>query len=408
MINLRPHQAEAIDKALPILKRYGLVYLSMQMRTGKTITALTLADQVKPLQVLFVTKKKAIPSIENDFDLVKPGYDMEVINYASLHKVQYAPDLVIVDEAHNLGAFPKPSQRAKRLRKIAFRSPVIYLSGTPSPESFSQLYHQFWISERSPWFKYVNFYQWARHYVNVYEMPRAGYNVKIYKKAKENLVMQGCRHLFVSKTQAEAGFKTEVDERFIMWRAPKSIKHIYQDIEDKGVFMRNEDTIASVKTAPDMINKLSQVAGGTLIFDYDKDGTVLTRRKADFIRNEFHDKKIAIIYKYRAEFELLKDTFPNWTDSPEQFNEAEDRTFLGQFQSVREGVSLKSADSMVMYNIGFSATSYWQIRDRMMTREREDPAPLYWVFSNLGIEELVYKAVKGKQNFTYTYYKRTK
>ena len=41
----------------------------MQTRTGKTLTALTAAENYGAKNVLFVTKKKAIDSIVSDYEL---------------------------------------------------------------------------------------------------------------------------------------------------------------------------------------------------------------------------------------------------------------------------------------------------------------------------------------------------
>ena len=68
-------------------------------------------------------RKKAISSIEHDFYLLKPPYYLEVINYESLHKIpQTNWDVVICDEAHSLGAFPRPNKRAKQVKEILRRS----------------------------------------------------------------------------------------------------------------------------------------------------------------------------------------------------------------------------------------------------------------------------------------------
>ena len=75
-------------------------------------------------------------------------------------------DLVIVDESHCLGAFPKPSVRTKSIKEIVGSKYCILLSGTPTPESWSQIFHQFWISEYCP-FPQKSFYAWAKSYVNV-------------------------------------------------------------------------------------------------------------------------------------------------------------------------------------------------------------------------------------------------
>ena len=79
---------------------------------------------------------------------------------------------------------------------------------------------------------------------------------------------------------------------------------------------------------------------------------------------------------------------------------------MSQIQSGREGISLRSADLIIMYNIDFSATSYWQVRARMQYKGREGACPIHWLFSDLGIESKVYQAVSKKKNFTVSYYKK--
>ena len=139
------YQRKIIVKGSEILILKGFLYLTMEVRTGKTLTSLGIAKLQNKKNVLFVTKKKAISSIENDYDLLNPDFSITIINYESLHKVEGVFDLVILDEAHSMGAFPKPSKRAKQVKELLQKSDnpnVILLSGTPTPESYSQMYHQ--------------------------------------------------------------------------------------------------------------------------------------------------------------------------------------------------------------------------------------------------------------------------
>ena len=48
-------------------------------------------------------KKKAISSIENDYNLLLPSYEIEVVNYESIHKVESLErfDLIVLDEPTN-------------------------------------------------------------------------------------------------------------------------------------------------------------------------------------------------------------------------------------------------------------------------------------------------------------------
>ena len=108
-MQLRDYQVELSDKATQILNDYGLVYLAMEVRTGKTLTAFATAHKYGAKKILFVTKKKAIDDIIAQAK--KLGLDLEVYvtNYEQLHNIGTEYDLVIIDEAHSLGAFPTPS-----------------------------------------------------------------------------------------------------------------------------------------------------------------------------------------------------------------------------------------------------------------------------------------------------------
>ena len=117
-MKFRKYQSEIIDKAFDVLVKYGFVYLSMQVRTGKTLTAMGTAQKLGVDNMLFVTKKKAISSIEDDYKLLSPKFHLTVINYESLHKVAGKYECIVLDEAHGMGAYPKPSKRTKMINQI--------------------------------------------------------------------------------------------------------------------------------------------------------------------------------------------------------------------------------------------------------------------------------------------------
>ena len=92
------------------------------------------------------------------------------------------------------------------------------------------------------------------------------------------------------------------------------------------------------------------------------------------------------------------------TTDLEEFNTT-DKTIALQIVSGREGISLSKADFLIMFNIDFSATSYWQSRDRMTTKGRTFNK-VYWIFSENGIESAIYKAVSNKKNYTLSHFKK--
>ena len=181
-MKFRDYQQEIIEKATKVLSTEKFVYLAMEVRTGKTLTSLGICQAMNPQRVLFLTKKKAISSVMKDYETYSPTYSIEVINYESAHKREFEWfDVVILDEAHGLGAFPKPSGRAKLARDlVAKASKVILLSGTPTPESYSQIYHQVYGIKGNPFYAYKNFYMFAKEHVMISSKTINGFSVNDY------------------------------------------------------------------------------------------------------------------------------------------------------------------------------------------------------------------------------------
>jgi len=414
-MKLRPYQREIVERGSDILLSNSILYLAMEVRTGKTITAFSIAEKVKALNVLFVTRKKAMTSIERDFESVKFAFELDLINYESLHKLTTedieAFDLVICDEAHCLGAFPLPSERTKQLRNIVGNRLLILLSGTPTPESWSQLYHQLYISAHSPWKQYRNFYGWAKDFVTVKKRYIYNREINDYTNADREKIEADTKHLFISFTQAEAGFEQMVEEEVIeVHMLNKTYTAADRLIKDK--VLRTSVGMVVADTAVKVMSKLQQMYSGTVIVDETDSGEATAQvfdvTKAEHISYKFAGQKIAIFYKFKAEEMAIRSVFgTRVVDTPESFAMSGDSAvYISQIQSGREGINLSSADCLVMYNIDFSAVSYWQARARLQSKDRTKPAKVYWVFAKNGIEAKIYERVKDKKDYTLHHFKR--
>jgi hypothetical protein len=414
-MKLRPYQREIVERGSDILLSNSILYLAMEVRTGKTITAFSIAEKVKALNVLFVTRKKAMTSIERDFESVKFAFELDLINYESLHKLTTedieAFDLVICDEAHCLGAFPLPSERTKQLRDIVGNRLLILLSGTPTPESWSQLYHQLYISAHSPWKQYRNFYGWAKDFVTVKKRYIYNREINDYTNADREKIERDTKHLFISFTQAEAGFEQMVEEEVIEVHMLNKT-YTAADRLRKDKVLRTSEGMVVADTAVKVMSKLQQMYSGTVIVDETESGEPIAQifdvTKAEHICYKFAGQKIAIFYKFKAEEMAIRSVFgTRVVDTPESFAmSGNDAVYISQIQSGREGINLSSADCLVMYNIDFSAVSYWQARARLQSKDRTKPAKVYWVFAKDGIEAKIYERVKDKKDYTLHHFKR--
>lgn len=404
MFQLRDYQIDIANKGVNILKSKGIVYYALEVRLGKTSVSLETARLFGAKKVLFLTKKKAISSIESDY--INFGYDKHfelfVHNDESMHKIDGKFDLVVHDEHHRFGSFPKPSLGAKTYKKMFGHLPAIFLSGTPSPENYSQFYHQFWCSMFSP-FKEVNFYKWAANYVNI-KMKHLGYaQVKDYTDADINKIMSVIKPYIITFTQSQAGFESEIEEEILKVRMKNSTYEMCDRLR-KDLVIEGKNQVILADTSVKLQQKLHQMYSGTIKFE-SGDSMVIDHSKAEFISSYFKDKKIGIFYKFVEELNALKTIFGDrLTTDLDEFNDT-DKSIALQIVSGREGISLKNADFLVFYNIDFSATSYWQARDRQTTIDRKFNK-VYWIFSDGGIEDKIYKSVLNKKSYTLSLFEK--
>jgi len=405
MIEFRNYQEDIISKGTDIIRSHRFLYLAMEVRTGKTLTSLGICQLLGVKSVLFITKKKAISSIQNDYDLLNPEFNIVVTNYESLHKINPSGwDVVICDEAHGMGSFPKPSGRAKNVKSIIFRcNPyVILLSGTPTPEAYSQMYHQVYFIPNNPFNKYRNFYQFAGDYIGVSKKKIGGMYINDYSKGSKK-ILEHMSPYTINFSQKDAGFLVETTEHVLEVELKESTRSLITKLK-KDLVVEGESEVILADTAVKLMTKVHQLCSGTVKFESGK-SMVLDYSKAEFIKEQFKGKKVGIFYKFKEELNAIKEVFGDEICQDLECFNSTDKNIALQIVSGREGISLKEAECLIYYNIDFSATSYWQSRDRMTTKERLKNN-IYWIFSKNGIEREIYKAVIKKKDYTLTHFKR--
>lgn len=449
-MELRDYQVELSKKGAEILLRLQIVYYCMEVRTGKTLTALNTIKLAGYKNALFLTKKKAIKSIQKDYDDF--GYEesfmLLVANNESLHLIEDIEfDVVVMDEAHRFGAFPKPGKGITDFKSKFSHLPIIFLSGTPHPESFSQVYHQFWVSHFSPFKEYGSFYKWftemgcfktefdlgfgvVANYTNNIEVMFKYFAIKQRSIKKEDpnydkLNMQILKEIssakemiftsnknineildpyFIKFTQAEAGFTTEVKEHVLTCKMNEITYRLINKLKKDRVIKGSEETILA-DTPVKLMSKIHQLSSGTIKFE-SGNSQVIDCSKGEYVKEFFKGYKIAMFYKFQSEYQMLKQVFGDDLVSDLEVFNSTDKHIALQVVSGREGISLKAADYLVFINIDFSAISYFQAKDRLTTMDRKTN-DIYWVFSENGIEHEIYKTVMGKKDYTLTKFKKS-
>jgi hypothetical protein len=404
-MTLRDYQIRIANDGVEILQRKKIVCYFCEVRTGKSLIALETCKLSNAKRVLFITKIKAFSSIQNDYDNFGYNFDLTIINRESLHKIETNDfDVIIIDEVHGYTSYPKPSKYAKDIKKRFGNIPMIMLSGTPTPESYSQYYHLFWLSNNSPFKEYTNFYKWANEFVNI-KLRYLGYaQVKDYSDADKKKFWHMIRYYILTYTQAEAGFTTTVNEMVLECEMNLITYKIIEKLHKDLVVTSSDGKLILGDTGVKLQQKTHQLFSGTIKFE-DGSTRVIDNSKAKFIQEKFKGYKIGIFYKFIAELEMLKSVLKDkLTTDLDEFNNT-DKWIALQIVSGREGISLKNADHLVFLNIDFSAVSYFQAKDRMTTMDRKENT-IFWIFAKNGIESKIYKTVQNKKDYTNGTFKR--
>jgi hypothetical protein len=169
---------------------------------------------------------------------------------------------------------------------------VILLSGTPTPESFSQMYHQVYGIQTNPFNSFKTFYKFAKEHVNTVQRKINGFMVNDYSNAKQSVLHQ-MQPYMISYTQREAGFETSITENVLTIEAPEIIYKLCNKLK-KDLVIEGQEHVILADTSVKLMQKLHQMYSGTVKFE-DGKSMVLDTFKAEYIKNYFkHGKKYSI------------------------------------------------------------------------------------------------------------------
>lgn len=404
-MQLRDYQEDIRKNGTEIIAEFGFLYLAMQVRTGKSITSMAIAESVGAKSVLFVTKKKAVSSVQGDYLAFMPPFKLDLFNWGSEHKALGTYDFMIIDEAHSCSALPKPSNRHKKIKEVYLRNggpKIILMSGTPTPESYSQIYHQVCFIHGNPFEKYGNFYKFAKDYVTVRQFKVQGMFRNDYSNCDFRAIEE-MKPFTIEYTQTEAGFVNQINEQVLNVKMSDRIYDLVRKLKRDKVIELPEGVILGDQGAK-LMSKIHQLCSGTIKYE-SGESEVLDYTKAEFIKERFAGMKIAIFYKFVEEYNAIKEVLGELVTNDLPVFKSTNKSIALQIVSGREGINLSEAEALVYYNIDFSATSYWQSRDRLTTIDRTS-TDVYWIFAEKGIEKDVYKTVIEKKDYTLRHFKK--
>ena len=396
----KAHQRRAGRKMVNRLLRYGIVILAGEVRSGKTQAFLYAAYLLGITNFLIITKKGAIAGILSqapDGTIVTNFHQVK-----NLTNKEY--DLIIIDEFHRYisNAGKKRSPIWRDLLPLCYYTPIIFSSGTPTPETYASIYSPLALSCRSPFAHYKNYTAWHKDYGVPYnkvigwdEYKRKPKKAKGWDKGKDKKILNAIDHLVVSITQEEAGHKYIAKDKLHHIPLSHRQERIYDVLDSDKMYELPNDYTILADTAGKLLQKKHQISGGfvNVVDDFDESKTkVHTFRnipKVQYILDNFDVENTIILAYYIPEQKYLSTIFPH----------------VASLGKNSDGVDYSHFEHQLIYSFGFHAVTYEQVRARMMNFiTRNSDVIVHFLLS--GIDTYVYEAVSNKKDFTASWYKK--
>ena len=435
----KPYQVAFAAKVWAILVEFGYAYLAGKPRSGKTATAIEVAETSKVINnVLILTTKNAIgyPELKDENGIVlkdKDGkakicenpnskkyvkedekgwllflHNMElnhnyhVTNYEQAGRIvknkvvlKLDPtkyDLVIIDESHNLGAVGKSTGRYKVIKKLCWDMPHIHLSGTAVVESPNSIYHQMAISKYTP-FNYSNFYEFFSVYGKPYYIPIGGRDVTQYDKCKDTL-MPEVDKFTVYMTQEDAGISKDlqaVDELHYV-ELNDDTKALYNKLQKEQVITLPSGELLMCDSDMKLRTSLHMLESGVAKIE-DEYFEIGNTEKIDYIMEVFGDEPTTgIMCHFIPERRLLA----------KHFSKAQ----LYSSKAHAEGVDLSHLKYFIVLSADYSGSKFIQRRDRIINTEGSNTLTVHFILVKKAISEQAYKSGSKKEDFNNSTYVR--
>lgn len=424
-----PHQLYYANKVFPYLQELGYAYLSGKPRSGKTYTSiLAMEKSTRISRVLVITKKNAIPGwmrfIEGNW-LLKHRYlvinyeqvgSIKVVNNKEVYQLKFNSELyhaAIIDESHNLGAFPKPSNRYKLIRRMCWNIPHLHLSGTAIIESMAGIYHQMAISKYTP-FKHKNFYDFHKEWGLPYHIKVAGREITQYDKVKPELLGE-IDKFTVYMTQEDAGISADLQatDQLHYIELNEATMALYNQLQADSIIKVMEGMLLTHILGTDIIlhhgnNYVDLVCDTTMklrvalhmlesgVAKVDDEYIDLgNNEKIDYILNTFGDTEdTGIMCHFIGERQKLERRFKY--------------AKIYSSSSHAEGVDLSHLKNFIILSSDYSGAKFVQRRERIININGSNTLVVHHILVKGAISDQVYKRVSKKEDFNnYTYEKRS-
>lgn len=417
MRTLRPYQQEAVD----FLLRVPTAGLFIDMGLGKTAATLhallelpkpvLLVGPIRVIENVWMQEAEIWPETRGlTFSLVRgtpkarekalaAEADIYLVNPELLETALKARryKTLVVEESSQ---FKNPStKRFKLLRKHLknFERRII-LTGTPSPNSLTDLWSQVFLLDRGDRLG-SSFYSFRNKYF--YQADYMGYVYEPHARSEEEITKNISDIIFRVESKGVLPPR-EVLKNKVHVTLPPLARKKYDEMAKEAFTQLSEGTVTSA-TAASTLMKLRQMAGG-LVYDDDGEASLLHNEKikaTEAILSET-GSPVVLVYQFKHELAELKKAFPQGrefdTSIMEEWNAGRVPLLFLHPQSAGHGLNLQhGSHTMVIYSASFSYEYMSQTMARIDRQGQEHPVVFHFLIARDTVDELILEVLEAKE-----------
>lgn len=442
------HQKQAYEFAC---RKFGLmgnaktsdgVALLMEMGCGKTITSVGITGAlyktghvdrvlvVCPLSIVGVwqqefarfadfcyeltilkgssAKKKEMLSVIPDERL-----QIVVVNYESTWRIQealeeFAPDLIIADEAHKIKEARTSQSRCLHALGDLARYKLL-LTGTVITNKELDVFSQYRYLNRQIYGS--SFYQFRNRY---FDMVGYGNHIPRFKSYMLDDFLSKMHSVAYRVTKEEClDLPDIIEEIREIELEPKAMK-MYRELEEKSYTALDEGEVSVVNVLTKLL-RLSQLTGGHLPDD-GGDSTVVSKAKLEALEDIIdasmsENKKLVVMARFVAELDDIQELLEkkgidyacvrggvtNRSEEIARFQEEEDcKVFIGQLAAAGLGITLTAASTMVFYSLDHSMSNFEQAKARIHRVSQKNDCLYIYLIAKGTVDKKALKSLRSK------------
>lgn len=441
--NLMQHQILAANFACDIFENGGTgVMFSMEMGTGKTLSAMTVVGEMKPKKVLIICPKVAMKVWDDEYykfarydyllrvlsgtpqkrikamnELLdnKDSMSIAVINYEYVSAfenilLKWQPDMIICDESHKIKS--PSSNQTKSIIKIGRDARYkLCLTGTPLTNNILDFFSQYKFLDSSIFGESYTNYK-AKYVItgvfNEYLRP----NPRTFGELKEKIDSIAYR-----VTKEECLDLPPFVDIPVYVEMNKDARKKYIQFEDEFIVWLDNQTFITADNALTQTLKLRQLTGG-FCYNEEQMPVFIDNSKIEACSELVSEiinagNKVVIFAEFQAEIKALKEmcdklgiksgTYYGATKEKDRnelvdgFQNGDIQVFIGQIESAGISITLTSANYMIFYSTGYKYGVYDQARARIHRKGQNSKCTYYHLIIKDTIDEKIVKSLNKKE-----------